>query len=193
MDSNGKLLVKIEEVKHNEKQFHKITATTENKSSVTIHPGLRELIGGETELFFEGIIAQSDGKGISAYTTYKKLLCNRKDDIYTQIIGVLELLDNQDINIAGIKSAKSEKVFGKSISLAKNFIPPELFVMGLNPLGMIENLAASNVHNKSNDEYLILADNLIVVLTRLAEKLSTVRVKQKKIRLAVANDTGNIK
>jgi len=193
MNNNGKLFVKIEEVKHNEKQFHKVNSPQDNKSSVTIHPGLRELIGNETELFFEGIIAQSDGKGISAYTSYKKILCNRKDDIYTQIIGVLELLENQEVNIAGIKSAKSEKVFGKSISLAKNFIPQELFVMGLNPLGMIENLAGGNIHNKSNDEFLILADNLIVVLTRLAEKLSTVKAKQKNKRMVMANSSGIIK
>jgi hypothetical protein len=190
MNNSGKLVVKIEEVKHNEKQFHKVDSPSDSKSSVTIHPGLKELIGNETELFFEGIIAQSDGKGISAYTTYKKILCNRKDDIYTQIIGVLELLGNQEINIEGIKSAKLEKVFGKSISLAKNFIPQELFVLGQNPLGMIENIAGGNIHNKSNDEFLILADNLIVVLTRLAEKLSMVRVKSKKSRMALANNTG---
>ena len=146
----------------------------DSASGLKIHPGLRAIIGDEIELYFTGEIMVSMGKGAAAYSNYKKLLEKRKDYLYEQIIAALKIIGNNESNILLLEDAKKEIGIAKSLWIAKEAIPPELFLFNMNPLNMLYNVICEINPYKNNSEYLSMAESIITILTKISDKVAEI-------------------
>jgi hypothetical protein len=131
---------------------------------------LVSLLGSEKDYFFKGRRCETQGLGIGAFGYYRRIIEERRNNIFDQIIRVSETLNADQKLIEDLKSAKKETQFSKAIEKIKHAIPQALRISGHNPLVLLHSALSEGLHAKTDDECLFLARDIRVVLTELVEK-----------------------
>ena len=90
----------------------------------------------DTELFNEGFDCENQGKGIGAYSYYRRMVDNQKDKLIDRLIEVIKKIDPDNNIIAELEEAKKELQFSKGIEKIKHNLPKELLIDGHNRLSM---------------------------------------------------------
>ncbi len=148
---------------------------------------LSELLGGpERDLFFMGRRAESQGMGIGAFGYYRRVVENQKNRLFDEIIEVAEKLGKYPDLVDQLKVAKGETQFTKAIESIKAGWPEALLVNGYNPLRLLHSALSEGLHALPDQTCLELAQDIRIVLTELAERLSTVIKDDNELNTAVS-------
>ncbi len=148
---------------------------------------LVSLLGSEKDYFLKGRRCETQGLGIGAFGYYRRIIEERRNNIFDQIIRVSETL-NADIKlIEELKSAKQENQFSKALDKIKHAIPQALLISGHDPLVLLHSALSEGLHAKTDDECLVLATDIRVVLTELVEKMAQAMKNDAQLNTAVSN------
>jgi hypothetical protein len=135
-------------------------------------PRVISLIGPDRELFLKGRRAENRGLGIGAFSYYRRVVENQKSRIIGQIAKVAAKLGAKPEILEEFKAAAAETQFSKAIDQIKHGIPQALLIDGHNPLTLLHGALSDGLHDRSDEECLEIAQEIRVVLTELAERLS---------------------
>jgi hypothetical protein len=144
------------------------------------------LIGGDRELFLHGRRSENHGLGIGASAYYRRVVENQKDHIFDEIIKVARRLEVNEEEIKKMEAAKADYRFTHAINDMKMFIPESLKINGRNPLTLLHAALSKDIHKKTDADCLALARSVRLILTELAERISTALQEKKEIDEAVA-------
>lgn len=111
---------------------------------------------------------------------------NQWSRLVEEIIKVGKAINASDTTIAALEAAKKEQQFNKAVTGLKDAIPPALLINGHNPLTLLHAALSQGVHNLPDEECLVLATSIRVVLVELAEKLGEALKDEKELTDAVA-------
>lgn len=142
---------------------------------------LLALVGKDRELFFQGRRAEKAGLGIGAYSYYRRVVENQKDQIFDKVAEAAKLLGHADL-AAEIEAAKMERKFAAAVERIKHALPDSLRVGGNDPLRVLHSALSEGLHNRDDQHCLEFAETIREVLGGLAERIA--RAKQDEQKLA---------
>lgn len=144
------------------------------------------LIGEEREYFLKGRRSENQGAGIAAFAYYRRVVENRQQQIISEIIRVAEKIGATADVLQDLQAAKSETQFSKAVAAIKHGIPQALLVQGHNPLMLLHSALSDGLHSRTDDECLVLATSIRVVLSDLVERMASALREGHELNSAVA-------
>jgi hypothetical protein len=144
------------------------------------------LIGPDRELFLQGRRAENHGMGIGAFSYYRRVVENQKGRIIGEIARVAEKLGAKPSVLATFKAAEKEAQFSKAVDDVKDGIPDVLKIGGHNPLTLLHRALSEGLHDHSDKECLEIAQEIRLVLTDLAERMSQALKEEAELKTAVS-------
>jgi len=146
---------------------------------------LTRLLGSDKDLFLQGRRCESLGLGIGAYTYYRRVVENRKNEIITEILRVADAVSSSEEIKSKLNAAKKEISFSKAVEEIKDAIPQTLLINGHNPLTLLHSALSKGVHEHSDEKCLELAHVVRIVLVELAEKVSAAIKDEAELKKAL--------
>jgi hypothetical protein len=144
------------------------------------------LIGPDRELFLKGRRAEIEGLGIGAFCYYRRIIEDQKNRLLDETIRVAKHLGDAADTIGTLEAAKKETQFKKAMEMVREAIPVALYIEGHNPFTLLHGALSEGLHDATDEECLILASAVRLVLIEFAEKLAAVMSDKKEVRDAVA-------
>ncbi|MGO9600327.1 MAG: hypothetical protein ACLP7Q_20270 [Isosphaeraceae bacterium] len=137
------------------------------------------LLGPDRDLFLKGRRAEIEGLGVGAFSYYRRIIEGQKNRLLDEIIRVAHYVGSPANTITELEAAKTEIQFSKAVDSVKDAIPPVLYIKGHNPFTLLHSALSDGLHNASDEECLVAASDIRLILIGLAERL-TVAMKQQK-------------
>lgn len=147
---------------------------------------LISLIGPDRELFIKGLRSENHGLGIGAFSYYRRVVERQKDRIFEQIIKVAEKSSARSASIELLRAAQKEIQFTKAIEMVADAFPPSLLIEGQNPLKLLHRPLSAGLHEHGDEQCLVLAHDIRIVLAAFSEKLSEVLKDDAELKASVA-------
>lgn len=144
------------------------------------------LIGPDQELFLKGRRAENRSLGIGAFAYYRRVVENQKDRIIQEVEKVVRRLNANPEMLATLEAARKETQFKKSMEMVKDAIPESLLISGHNPLTLLHTALSRGLHAQDDATCLALAQDIRIVLTDLAERISAALKEQAELTQALS-------
>ena len=144
------------------------------------------LIGPDRDLFLQGRRAESQGMGIGAFSYYRRVVESQKGRIIAEIARVAQRLGAKPEMLQTFKAAEKETQFSKAIEAIKDGIPDVLRIGPHNPLTLLHTALSEGLHEHTDKECLEIAQEIRLVLTELAERLSQALKEEAELQTAVS-------
>ncbi len=146
---------------------------------------LIKLIGPDRDAFLSGRRCENQGLGIGAFVYYRRVVENQKARILQEIRKVATKVGAKPEAIEILESAEKEIQFSKAMEMAKPGLPESLLIDGHNPLGLLHSALSEGVHALTDDECLLLAGSIRVVLGELSERIAQALKDEVEIKNAL--------
>lgn len=155
------------------------------KFGVPISPTTMKIVGADRDQFLKGRNCEILGLGIGAFAYYRRVVETQKNRIYDEILRAIQYSQADPELAQQIHAAKAEVQFTKSVDKIKAALPISFLVGGENPLLLLHSALSKGVHELSDDECLLLANDIRAVLNEFSERLSAVIKGGKEINAAI--------
>jgi hypothetical protein len=172
----GKVVVK-EEDKDVEKRY--MMKVGQNPPwDIEMDRELEKLLGGRVEYYKKGLICESQGYGIGAFSYFRRIT----EEIINELLGsVEELLIGEDKTNYhnALEEVKKTIVTQEKIELVKDLLPESLRPNGINPLSALHSALSEGLHAKSDEDCLEYADAVRNALVFLVNRLMRTKSENK--------------
>ena len=145
-----------------------------------------KLVGEDRELFLKGRRAELHGLGIGAFAYYRRVVEEQKGRIIEEIGKVAVKIKPSKETAELFAKAKAETQFTTAIDMIKSAIPEAVLIDGHNPLTLLHSALSEGLHAHTDEQCLELATSIRVVLTELAERISTALKEEAPLKSAVS-------
>jgi hypothetical protein len=147
---------------------------------------LISLIGPDRELFLRGRRAENLGFGIGSFAYYRRVVENQKGRIIHDIAKASERLGASPEMLEKLRQAEKETQFSTAIEIVKSGIPAALLINGHNPLTLLHTALSEGLHDHTDAECLEIAQEIRLVLTDLADRISQALKEEAELKKAVS-------
>jgi hypothetical protein len=146
------------------------------------------LVQSDAELFKKGWNAEKLNFGIAAFSYYRRIVENHKNELFDKIIEIAEQDPGFDpLKIQALRTAKNNPQFSQALDTIKDAIPDSLKIRGNNPLSLLYPPLSKGIHELSDEECLKKAQAIRTVLIALAERIAALRAQNRELKQAVAD------
>jgi len=145
-----------------------------------------KLIGEDRDLFLRRRRAELRGLGIGAFAYYRRVVEEQKGRIIEEIGKVAVKIRPSKETEELFAKAKAETQFTTAIEMIKSAIPEAVLIDGHNPLTLLHSALSKGLHAHSDEQCLDLATSIRIVLTELAERISTALKEEAKLKHALS-------
>jgi hypothetical protein len=150
-------------------------------------PGkVMSLVGPDRDLFLKGRRAEIEGLGVGAFSYYRRIIEGQKNRLLDEIIRVARHVGAAPETVALLDAAKVETQFKKAVESVKDAIPPALYIKGHNPLTLLHGALSEGLHNASDEQCLLAANDIRLILFEFAERLTEAMKGQKELDEALS-------
>jgi hypothetical protein len=126
------------------------------------------------------------GLGIGAFAYYRRVVEEQKGRIIEEIGKVAVKIKPSKETAELFAKAKAETQFTTAIDMIKSAIPEAVLIDGHNPLTLLHSALSEGLHAHTDEQCLELATSIRVVLTELAERISTALKEEATLKSAVS-------
>jgi hypothetical protein len=144
------------------------------------------LMGTDQELFSKGRQAENNGFGLGAFAYYRRVVENQKGRIIRELAKAARRLEAPADVVESLEAAANETRFKDAIEQVKAGLPASLQIGGQNPLTLLHSALSEWMHQHTDEECLQIAADIRVILSELAERISTALKEQAEISSAVS-------
>ena len=134
---------------------------------------VRKLIGKDWDLFAKGRRCEGQGLGIAAFAYYRRVVENRKNEIFDAICKVATKLNAPAEFLSSLEDAKKDHQFTNAVERIKPGLPQMLLLDGENPLTLLHWALSKGLHSEPDDVCLDLAGSIRLVLTEMCERMES--------------------
>jgi len=155
---------------------------------------LDEAVGVNSHFYKRGLICESQGYGIGAFSYYRRIVEEIIDKLLEDVAGLLsgdELNRYQD----ALGLVKKTSVTKEKIAIVKDILPPILRPDEMNPLSTLHSILSEGLHNKTDEECIEAAATVREVLVFLVNQVETTQTSSARFtesmrRLLDSKNTG---
>lgn len=142
--------------------------------------------GGDWDLFSKGRRCESQGLGIAAFAYYRRVVENRKNDLFEEIRKVAESLGAPKEFTDSLEAAKKDTRFTASVERLTAGIPQVLLINGHNPLTLLHSALSKGLHDEPDDVCLSLASSIREILGEMCERMAEAIKEEAGLNKAVS-------
>ena len=148
---------------------------------------VQRLFQDQAQLFKNARSSENQGLGIGAFAYYRQLVEKAKDQLIDEIVKVAQKEQAGAELVKKLQAAKKEKQFTTAIENIAAALPDSLNIEGHNPLTILHQALSQGLHAQTDEECLVLAKNIRVVLTELADRIAQVKQDHSELKQAVSS------
>jgi hypothetical protein len=127
--------------------------------SIDVDKRVSHILGDYVDYYRRGLVCESQGYGLGAVAYYRRIVEKIIDTLLDQIAQMIPVED-QDRYKKALAETKKTIVTQEKIELVKDMLPAILRPAGMNPLGILHQVLSEGVHDKEEDECLVIADTI---------------------------------
>jgi hypothetical protein len=136
------------------------------------------------ELYRQALRSMRQGLGIGAFAYMRRVFDDRWLALLEDMRRAAEGIGLEDLS--PFDAASKEASFDKAFEIVKDAVPERLFFLrGDNPLKLIHHGYSNGLHEKSDEQCLLIADDLRRLLARLVERIETVISEERELHESV--------
>lgn len=120
--------------------------------------------------FRKGLVCESQGYGIGAFSYYRRITEEIIDELLDSISDLIEESHKAEY-IAALGKAKKTRVTQEKIDLVKDLLPTILKPNGMNPLGVLHNELSEGLHAATDEDCLENANHIKNILIYLINQI----------------------
>jgi hypothetical protein len=144
------------------------------------------LVQSDAELFKKGWKAEKLSFGIAAFSYYRRIVENHKNELFDKIIEIATEEHLAPDKIEALGYARNHTQFSHSMDAIKDAIPESLKMMGHNPLLLLHDAFSKGVHELSDEQCLERAQSVRTILIALAERFALIRNQTNELKQAIS-------
>ncbi len=137
---------------------------------IKMEKNLEKTLEKHSKLFRKGLVCESQGYGIGAFSYYRRITEHIIDNLLDSISELIEIENKEKYNIA-LEQTKKTRVTQEKINLIKDLLPSILKPNGMNPLGVLHSELSQGLHDKSDEECLTSAEHVKNILIYLINQI----------------------
>jgi len=145
------------------------------------------LVQSDADLFKKGRKAEQLGFGICAFTYYRRIVENHRNELFDKIIEIAEDEHLAADKIAALRYAREHTQFSQSMEAIKEAIPESLKMLEHNPLLLLHDAFSKGVHELSDEQCLKRAHAVRTILIGLAERFARIRAENDELQQALSS------
>lgn len=142
--------------------------------SISIDRNLQKILGAQAECYKKGLICESQGYGIGAFSYYRRIVEEIIEDLLAEIKVLIPDKDQERYSEA-LEKVKSTTITQQKIELVKDMLPPILRPDGMNPLSTLHGALSEGLHQETDERCIELAMAIREVLVFLVDQVATTR------------------
>lgn len=145
---------------------------------IKIDANLEKTLGSHAQTFRKGLVCESQGYGIGAFSYYRRITETIIDELLQSIADLIEL-EKKDAYMSALEKTKKTRVTQDKIDLIKDLLPSILRPGGMNPLGVLHSELSAGLHAETDENCLENASHVRDILTFLINQIMASRESAK--------------
>lgn len=137
---------------------------------IKMDKNLEKTLGKHAKTFRKGLVCESQGYGIGAFSYYRRITENIIDELLDSIEDLIEEEQKAEYKEA-LKKTKNTRVTQEKINLVKDLLPTILKPGGMNPLGVLHSELSEGLHAETDQACLENANHVKEILTFLINQI----------------------
>jgi hypothetical protein len=129
--------------------------------SINIPSDVTRRLGADAELYKNALVCRNHNFGIGALAYMRRVVENKTNELIEVVAAQAESYSTDPAVVAKIRAAKDDKIsYDERLRIASEAIPTHMKPDGANPLAAIFGLLSEGLHAKSDQECLLIADEI---------------------------------
>ncbi|MCP1997389.1 hypothetical protein [Flavobacterium sp. HSC-61S13] len=137
---------------------------------IKMDKNLESTLGKHAKTFRKGLVCESQGYGIGAFSYYRRITEEIIDELLDSITDLVEEVNKVEYKIA-LEKTKQTRVTQDKIDLVKDLLPSILKPNGMNPLGVLHSELSEGLHAETDQACLENASHIKSILTFLINQI----------------------
>lgn len=137
---------------------------------IKMDKNLEKTLNKHSTTFRKGLVCESQGYGIGAFSYYRRITEDIIDELLESISELIEEEHKEAYQLA-LEKTKGTRVTQEKIDLIKDLLPTILKPNGLNPLGVLHSELSEGLHSSSDEDCLENANHIKSILTFLINQI----------------------
>ncbi|NQU84182.1 MAG: hypothetical protein HQ541_00320 [Mariniphaga sp.] len=137
---------------------------------IKMDKNLEKTLHKHSPTFRKGLVCESQGYGIGAFSYYRRITEEIIDELLDSIFDLIEEEHKAEYEEALLKT-KETRVTQEKIDLVKDLLPTILKPDGMNPLGVLHSELSEGLHAESDESCLENANHVRSILTFLVNQI----------------------
>jgi len=137
---------------------------------IKMDKNLEKTLNKHSITFRKGLVCESHGYGIGAFSYYRRITEDIIDELLDSIFDLIEEKHKAEYQEA-LQKTKSTRVTQEKIDLVKDLLPTILKPNGMNPLGVLHSELSEGLHAESDEACLENANHVKNILTFLITQI----------------------
>lgn len=146
---------------------------------IKIDKNLEKTLGKHSKTFRKGLVCESQGYGIGAFSYYRRITEEIIDELLESISDLIEEKERESY-LEALEKTKSTRVTQEKIELVKDLLPTILKPNGMNPLGVLHSELSEGLHAETDAACLENAQHIKSILTFLINQILKSRESAKE-------------
>jgi hypothetical protein len=131
---------------------------------------LEKTLGKHSTNFKKGLVCESQGYGIGAFSYYRRITEDIIDELLDSISDLIEEEHKKEYEKA-LEKAKTTRVTQEKIDIVKDLLPTILKPNGMNPLGVLHSELSEGLHAATDESCLENANHIKSILIFLINQI----------------------
>jgi hypothetical protein len=137
---------------------------------IKIDKNLEKLLNKHANTFRKGLVCESQGYGIGAFSYYRRITEEIIDELLDSILDLIEE-ENKGDYILALQKTKKTRITQEKIDLIKDILPTVLKPNGMNPLGVLHSELSEGLHAATDEDCLENAHHIKSILIFLINQI----------------------
>tara|TARA_R110001606_G_C15269484_1_gene639325 strand:- start:216 stop:1019 length:804 start_codon:yes stop_codon:yes gene_type:complete len=137
---------------------------------IKMDKNLEKTLNKHSKNFRKGLVCESQGYGIGAFSYYRRITEEIIDELIDSISDLIEEEQREKYQEA-LEKTKQTRVTQEKIDLIKDLLPSILRPNGMNPFGVLHSELSEGLHAKSDESCLENAQHIKSILTFLINQI----------------------
>jgi len=137
---------------------------------IKMDKNLEKTLNKHAPTFRKGLVCESQGYGIGAFSYYRRITEQIIDDLLESISDLIEEEHKAEYQIA-LEKTKKTRVTQEKIDLIKDLLPTILKPDGINPFGVLHSELSEGLHALKDEDCLKNANHIKNILTYLINQI----------------------
>lgn len=151
---------------------------------IKMDKNLEKTLGKHSSTFRKGLVCESQGYGIGAFSYYRRITEDIIDELLDSIEDLIEE-EHKEKYKAALKQTKETRVTQEKIDLVKDLLPSILKPNGMNPLGVLHSELSEGLHAETDQACLENANHVRSILTFLINQIIQSKEAAKNFSLSM--------